>query len=98
MQTIRSSQRYIGIKMAMGAPQNQIIPPSHNSSMQQLLNWVKESFVAPKSLPFLWMLSHKILLSPRSDAVCEKQLGKKGVGILYSFYLILLFNILLGVG
>ena len=75
---------------AMGAPQNQIIPPSHNSSMQQLLNWVKDSFVAPKSLPPLWMLSHKILLSPKSDVVCEKQLGKNEVGILRSFYLIIL--------
>ena len=27
-------------KKAIGAPQNQIIPPSHNSSMQQLLNRV----------------------------------------------------------
>ena len=31
----------------MGAPQNQIIPPSHHSSMQQLLNQVKDSFATP---------------------------------------------------
>ena len=31
----------------MGAPQNQIIPPSHHSNMQQLLNQVKYSFAAP---------------------------------------------------
>ena len=51
----------------MGAPQNQIIPPSHNSSMQQFLNRVKDSFAAPKSLPPLHVPSHKILSSPRSD-------------------------------
>ena len=93
-----SLARYEQDMKAMRAPQNQIIPPSHNSSMQQLLNQVKDSFVAPKSLPPLWMLSHKILLSPRSDVACEKQLRNKGVGILGSFYLILLFSILLGVG
>ena len=57
--------RYEQDMKAMGAPQNQIIPPSDNSSMQQLLNWVKSSFVAPKSLPPLWMLSHKILLAQK---------------------------------
>ena len=71
----------------MGAPQNQIIPPSHNSSMQQFLNRVKDSFAAPKSLPPLRVPSHKILASPRSDQVCYVP----------SFYLILLFKILLGV-
>ena len=60
----------------MGAPQNQIIPPSHYSSMQQLLNKVKDSFAAPNSFPSLQIPGHKILLSPRSDPVGEKQLGK----------------------
>ena len=40
-------------KKALGAPQNQIIPPSHYSSMQQLLNQVKDSFAAPNSFPSL---------------------------------------------
>ena len=64
-------------KKAMWAPQNQIIPPSHNSIMQQLyLNRVKDGFAAPKSLPPLHMPIHRILLGPRSDPVYEKQLGK----------------------
>ena len=60
---------------AMGAPQNQIILHLHNSSVQQLLNRVKDGFAAPKNLPPLWMPNHKILSNLRSDPVCEKQLG-----------------------
>ena len=40
-------------KKAVGAPQNQIIPPSCYSSMQQLLNQVKDSFATPNSFPSL---------------------------------------------
>ena len=60
---------------AMGAPQNQIISPLHNLSMQKLLNRVKDGFAAPKNLPPLWMPDHKILSNLISDPVCEKQLG-----------------------
>ena len=40
-------------KKAAGASQNQIIPPSCYSSMQQLLNQVKDSFATPNSFPSL---------------------------------------------
>ena len=73
-------------KKAMGAPQNQIIPPSRYSSMQQLLNQVKDGFATPNSFPSLQIPGHNILLSPRSDPFkpLRTRADFKGGGMLHA--------------